>query len=255
LAPLEPLTPGQPGEPGSSAPPDPGLRITASLGSVTPSVIEDVYTGDHYFQITYTAQKSGTETLTAVVYGDLAQAHKTFEILDGCDYQFRHLGIYTARFNYEDLQATDDAWFTSRGEFSIDRTSPGRIGLSGSGSRSMIRISDAVFPDETCDLPRRQSGSAPFKIGGTKLQPSGEVQLKLEFSPITLPPLEIHCVDSYGNEGGGSSLIPQSLGGKVDEEQDLTFPAEGGGIAIGQSFPGGPGATIMYQATYTVIRK
>ena len=85
LAPLTPLTPGDAGQTGSSAPPDPGLRISANLGSVSPGTFADVYTGDHYFQITYTAQKAGTETLTAVVYGDLAQATKSFEILDGCE--------------------------------------------------------------------------------------------------------------------------------------------------------------------------
>ena len=171
------------------------------------------------------------------------------------NYTFRHLGIYTSRFNSGGVQATDDAWFTSSGEFSVDRTSPGKIGLSGSGSRSMIRIYDAVIADLTCDLPRRESGAAPFKIGGTKLQPSGEVQLKLDFSHIVLPVFEVYCTDAQGNPSGGSSVIPQELGGKVDEAQDLTFPAGGGGIATGQSFQGPPGSTMLYQANYLVIRK
>jgi len=231
LAPLEPLVPGQPPD---DEPAAPGLSLSAQLGSLSPAARDlPVVLGDHYYPFVYTAENPGTETVEAVFFGDLASATRTFEVLDHCDYAFKHLGTYHMDHAEADGYITDDAVFTTTGDFTVDRTAgQGAVKLSGSGTRKMIRVIDLFTVGETCaDIPRHITGSAPLEIGGTRtLPPDALLRLTLDFAEIVIPvaSLEFYCTDENGNEGFGSPLVPHVLDSMIEENMPLTFPVTGG---------------------------
>lgn len=258
--PLAPLEPNPSDPPANDAPASPGLSITAQLGTVTPGIIDGVFlTGDHYFQVNYEAVNPGTETVEVVLYGDLASGTRTFEVLDHCDYEMHHIGVYTMRMADDDLYMTDDAVFTSEGEFSVNRTSGEYIELSGSGNRSMVRTINFTSTEYVCDdIPRTLTGSASIDISGTmSLPPLASISPFFDFSPIIIPveSLEIYCHDNDGGDGFGSPLQPHVIDGKVEEDTPMLFPIDGGSITINKSVPASPGATVFYTTTIHVQGK
>lgn len=257
LGPLEPVNPDQANpDTGEAAP---GLSIRAQLGTVTPDRIDSgVGIGDHYFQVTYTAVNPGTETVEAILYGDLAVGTKTFQVLDHCDYELKNIGVYSMLTNDGDMMITDDAVFLSTGEFSVDRTSQDIIQLTGSGNRTMDRVFNAVSSEFTCEnLPRYIQKEAPFEISGTlALPPLGSLLPVLDFSPIIIPveEMEIYCHDNDGGDGFGSPLISQILESKVEEDATLLFPLTGGTMLIQKSYANPLGYTY-YTSTISVTGK
>lgn len=260
VPPLAPLEPNPSDPPADNSPASPGLSIKAQLGKVTPGIIDGVFlTGDHYFQINYEAVNPGTETVEVVLYGDLASGTRTFEVLDHCDYEMHHLGVYAMRMADGDLYMTDDAVFTSEGQFSVDRTSQEYIELSGSGNRSMVRIINFTSTEYVCDdIPRTLTGSAPIEISGTMSPPPlASISPFFDFSPIIIPveSLELYCHDKEGGDGFGSPLQPHVLDGLAEEETPMLFSIDGGSITIHKSVPASPGATVFYTATIHVQGK
>lgn len=240
LAPLTPLDPNQPA-PTDNEPPAPGLSLNARLGSVSPNTVDvPVGLGDHYFQVTYTAENPGTETVEAVLYGSLASATRSFDVLDHCDYDLKILGVYSMYVADDAGIMTDDAVFTTTGDFSVNRTSTEVIELTGSGNRDMIRVLNLVSTEYTCDnFPRTLTGQGPLKIGGTRsLPPLAAIMPTLDFTPIVIPveELEIYCHDESG-DGYGSPLIPHTLDSKVEEDLTLLFSVTGGSMTVNKSYP------------------
>lgn len=259
LAPLDPVDPNQPAPTADNEPPAPGLRLTARLGSVSPNTVDTaIGLGDHYYQVTYTAENPGTETVEAVLYGDLATGTKTFEVLDNCEYELLHMGVYAMSSVDDGMTITDDAVFTSRGSFSVDRTSGDVIELKGTGTRDMVRILNGTFTEFTClDLPRTLTGSGGLTIEGTRsLPPLASITPSLDFEPIIIPveQLELYCYDEDGDEGYGSPLISHVLDSNVEENTPLLFSPTGGSISVNKSYPN-PLGYMTYSFTIVVTGK
>jgi hypothetical protein len=216
------------------------VKITATHGKVTPSMITQANDG-YYFSFTYTAISAGDEVIKLDLNSGLAAYEEKFKVQKSCDYDaflltYMNFSAQIGDYNFR-------SFTTVTGMGTMKRLRTGEPYLQGEGKWDLVEDILSKPPECVQWFIPPLIANGPFDLDGKMAEEGDAVEVILAFQPSGKPAYhgKTICVDADGGQGEGWSM---AVGGNSDLASKIqtTFPAAGGTQQVEMT---GAGMTIV----------